>query len=102
MHFYPGIAPMTWLGKTPIAVIRACQRMMPRLEARDALRQVYRGAVAAGRVEKPTSDRLMDEWERAANPTPAARTPAKPVRRQVNPSGMRRLGIGVRTVKRRG
>jgi hypothetical protein len=37
MRFYPGSSAMTWLAETPIAVINACQQMLPRIEAEESL-----------------------------------------------------------------
>ena len=41
---------MTWLAETPIAVINACQQMMPRLEAEDSLLAASRVGLA-GRMD---------------------------------------------------
>jgi hypothetical protein len=100
MHFYPGSSAMTWLAETPIAVIVACQKMLPRLEAQDTLRAFNREIVSSGQLKRDDARKAIRKWEQAAAPAPSSsssssRTPAGPPSRPRALPGMR---VGVRHV----
>ena len=87
MRFYGG-DPMTWLAKTPLAVVRAHVAMLERLTAEEAL--LGTNVAAVGRAldleEGEWVRRQMAQWTRAAG---VAR-PAK----AATPADLSAIGIG--------
>jgi hypothetical protein len=58
---------MTWLARTPLAVVRACLDMLPRLEAEESILAVNRTAVGSGTARRDRAQQVTRSWERAAS-----------------------------------
>ncbi len=92
MHFYPGLAPMTWMTDVPRGFVRACLRMIPRLLAEQALQRTSEISVGTGSAGD-SGKAVSDHWIRTAQagrPTPAPRVPMPK---------MAAMGIGVDLVE---
>lgn len=66
---------MMWLDATPRAMVRAHLRMLPRLQAEEALRVSERVAVGSGSLRREASQAVVREWARQARgdqPAPRA------------------------------
>jgi uncharacterized protein YmfQ (DUF2313 family) len=87
---------MTWLTKTPLAVVRAHQQMLGRLMAEEALHTLNVSAIAHTSNVDPDDRRdLVGRWERAAQG-------GRPRAAHVSAGDLREMGIGVRVKKGRG
>jgi hypothetical protein len=75
-RFYPGTTPMSWLIDTPIAMVNACLRMLPRLKAEENLVAVHVGAIGAGTLEKEARSKILRGWESAVHGVTARSKPA--------------------------
>lgn len=89
---------MTWLADTPRAVVRAHLRMLPRLEAEEALAAVDRTAVGTGSLKSDASKTLVKRWIDLVR---AGAPPKRKTGRQLAASAAA-SGITVRKVKRDG
>lgn len=95
-RFYGG-DPMAWLATMPIAVVRAYQAMLPRLEAQESLTAAQRTSVGTGRYKPEEAQRLIRAWQRRSvseTSTPAAAL-ADPA---AQGSGLGRMGIAAHRV----
>jgi hypothetical protein len=72
---------MMWLTKTPIRLVWACAAMLPALQADESILAVQRLAVGSGHLERATSERILNGWERTAarTPEPARRSRLAPM-----------------------
>lgn len=78
----------------PLALVHACQVMLPRLAAEEALEAVNRTAVGSGAAEEDDARRALGAWEKDANgPQPAAS------RTQLSDAALGSMGIGRRRVR---
>lgn len=80
----------------PFAVVRAHIAMLPRLQAREALRAVMITALGTGSLSKDDATATLRGWERIAHPS-AVRRPVRP-----SPADLQRIGIQVVQVPPRG
>jgi hypothetical protein len=80
----------------PFAVVQAHLRMLPRLQAREALREVMVTAVGTGSLKQDDARATLRSWEQVAHPAQR--------RRAVRPSfaDLERIGIQVVQVPARG
>lgn len=80
--------------ETPVAIVRASVRMLPRLEAEESMQAATRIGVAVG--GSPEARTIAASWAHtAATVTRAARRHAPPLPTEAMP----RMGIGLRTFK---
>ena len=84
---------MTWLTRTPLAVVQAYVEMLDGLHAEEAMNASTAVAVGTGSLKKGQGRSQWSRWERAA------RGPAR-VARAASPANTRAMGIGYREVKR--
>ena len=56
---------MTWLDRTPRAIVRACLLMLPRLQAEESLLTSQRIAVGTGSMKSADSRQITSGWIRA-------------------------------------
>jgi hypothetical protein len=59
----------------PFAVVHAHLRMLPRLQARDQLRQAMVTAIGTGRLTKDDTQATLRQWDRVAHPAQRRRVP---------------------------
>lgn len=82
---------MTWLAHTPTAVVRACSRMLPILQAEESLLERERLISALAKPEEQR--RMVGAWNREAGRA------KEPIRgKQVNPVALGNVGIGYELV----
>lgn len=82
---------MTWLAITPLGVVEAHRVMLPRLRARDALRQLNIVGVATGSMDEKSRDKLIRHWQDDARVVIG-----KPQRAaKATPEQLRAMGIDV-------
>lgn len=85
---------MTWLAKTPLAIVNAHAAMLDRLKAEEALLASTVTAVGTRTLKRQQVRAHLTRWERIAR---ARRRAAQPA----TPAALQGLGIGQRTVRRR-
>lgn len=78
----------------PLPLLRAYGRMMPRLQAEEALLLVTATALGTGSLDKHEARRTMAEWRKVAD-GPQPRQRLSPEQRNIM---LRSAGIGVRVV----
>lgn len=76
---------------TPVAVVRAHVRMMPRLEAEESLLVAQRVALGSGSYKKDDARRLTHRWTNQARGPRISESAAA-----VNPRELAGMGIGFR------
>jgi len=88
--------PIDWLAR-PIGILKAHLKMLPRLEASEALQARLIVAMGAGAMEEKDFKQIIGGWmNQAEGKTVAAQAPPKP---RFNLAGMAASGIGVHGVK---
>lgn len=53
------------MTEIPIGFLKAAARMMPTLQAEEALQDVTRAAIGAGRLDKSTAQDVITTWRKA-------------------------------------
>jgi len=86
---------LTWLTRTPLALVRACARMLPKLEAEEALDAVTRLTVGVGRLPARELRRVVDSWQRSAG----QETVVRPKTLQEFAATVGSMGLGVQIVE---
>jgi hypothetical protein len=82
---------MTWLSRTPIAVVRAMTQMKDRLEAEESLTTATRVSMGSGTMKSAdAARRQLRQWQRAAQPS---RRPVK-----ASPAVLAMIGVGIKRV----
>jgi hypothetical protein len=76
-----------------MVVVKACGRMLPRLEAEESLLAVQRGLVGSAALKRETASGVVREWQRTAAPAGT-----QPRARRLRPEMVGGLGIGYRVV----
>lgn len=90
-RFYGG-DPWRWFTEIPLAFVRACARMLPRLQAEEAFAGL---AVNTGELKEDGFKAYQRQWSDAMRPIGAV-TRERP---RPNPAQLAAIGIGVRRVK---
>jgi hypothetical protein len=90
LRFYGG-NPVQWLAELPLGVVRACARMVPRLQAEEAFAGM---TVHTGNVPEDAFKATTERWRAALQPIGA-----KARRRAADPRRLSAIGIGYRRVK---
>lgn len=90
-RFYPGISPIDWLERTPVAVLRAYLVMIPRLSGEESVRAANVVAVGSGTLERDDRRSLVASW---TNHQRRDRRDTAPT----DPTALASVGIGVRVV----
>lgn len=65
---------MDWL-RLPLGVLRSYIQVMSRLRAEGSLERVGEALIGAGNMEKRTAERILGQWERAADAGGSERFP---------------------------
>ena len=74
-----------------MAIVRACGRMLPRLEAEESILEADRLGVGTRAVRPQAVTETIERWQRTAHP---AHTRPRPRRQRANPDTLAALGIG--------
>jgi hypothetical protein len=84
---------MTWLARTPTALVQACATMLTRLDAEEASQAANRVAMGSGTMSAESQRETARAWARASH--------AEPVRERATAARLRQTGIGMRRVARK-
>ncbi len=87
--------PMTWLARTPIAVVQAHAAMVDPLLAEDSMSATTAALIGSGRMSRERARAQLARWKRLSSAGAGAPPPA-------TPGALRAAGIGRKKVKRRG
>ncbi|HMJ87979.1 MAG TPA: hypothetical protein VK504_32605 [Vicinamibacterales bacterium] len=79
-----------------MVVLRACGRMLPRLEAEESILAADRLGVGTRTVSRQAVKEALDRWQRTAHP---AHTRARARRPRATPDSLAALGIGYHIVE---
>jgi hypothetical protein len=82
--------------ETPLAIVRASSRMLPRLEAEESLLATQRTAVGTGSLSKDDRQAVVRRWARQVD------IPATQAVRTKDPGALAAMGIGLRQARRKG
>lgn len=92
-RFYGG-DPWRWLAELPMGIVRACMRMLPRLQAEEAIEAAERVGVGSGAYSEADQNAIMSRWRAAQQPA------GQPGVARATPQLLARTGIGFRRVPR--
>jgi hypothetical protein len=81
---------MTWLTRTPLAIIKVCVAMMPRLQAEESLSAVERTAIGSGSLKTSDAHAITRRWARTAS--------GREQIERLSPAGLQAIGIGYQIV----
>lgn len=85
---------MTWLARTPIAVVNAMVEMLPVLQAEESLSRCSETAVGSGTAGKDAK-KTINAWKKIAD-----RGGDKASRPKATPTMLGAVGVGYRVVKK--
>jgi hypothetical protein len=83
---------------TPLAIVRACLTMLPRLEAEESLLASTRTGVGSGALTSGDATAITARWLRTSH----GGSSRAPVVRRPDPAALGEIGIGVRIEATRG